>query len=110
VSHSDLANAVLTTAVEACGWRWTEGTAEASSILVNRPVVDLPGLAKPPEKRKVGGSTPPLTTTIARLSNLLTCGNATLEITAPIALPARSGPFTTAVFRPLLHVDCTRCP
>jgi hypothetical protein len=26
-------------------------------------MVDSPGRAKPPEKRKVGGSTPPLTTT-----------------------------------------------
>jgi hypothetical protein len=31
---------------------------------VRRPGMDLPGLAKPPEKRKVGGSTPPLTTTL----------------------------------------------
>ena len=28
-------------------------------------MADLPGPAKPPEKRKVGGSTPPLTTTRA---------------------------------------------
>jgi hypothetical protein len=34
--------------------------------------VDTPGLAKPPEKRKVGGSTPPLTT-----SQLATCGPVT---------------------------------
>jgi hypothetical protein len=32
-------------------------------VLVSSPMVDWPGLAKPPEKRKVGGSTPPLTTT-----------------------------------------------
>ena len=29
---------------------------------VRWPVLDMPGLAKPPEKRKVGGATPPLTT------------------------------------------------
>ena len=32
--------------------------------LVTWPAVDTPGLAKPPEKRKVGGSTPPLTTAL----------------------------------------------
>jgi hypothetical protein len=37
--------------------------ASASYSPVRRPVVDSCGPAKPPEKRKVGGSTPPLTTT-----------------------------------------------
>ena len=60
---ADLANTLLTTAVETWGWSWTSKGASASYGLVRRPVVDAPGLAKPPEKRKVGGSTPPLTTT-----------------------------------------------
>jgi hypothetical protein len=36
--------------------------ARLSYGLVRWPVVDTPGLAKPSEKRKVGGPTPPLTT------------------------------------------------
>ena len=38
-------------------------TACTSYGLVRWPVVDSPGLGRPSEKRKVGGSTPPLTTT-----------------------------------------------
>jgi hypothetical protein len=48
--------------METWGWPWTSKTASTPYGLVSRPVVDSPGLAKPPEKRKVGGSTPPLTT------------------------------------------------
>ena len=44
--------------------------------LVSSPVVDGPGLAKPPEKRKVGGSTPPLTTGSISVATMLTCPNA----------------------------------
>jgi len=66
VSSADLANVLLTTAVETCGWFWIVAATEAPSGPVRRPVVDPPGLAKPSEKRKVGGSTPPLTTTPLR--------------------------------------------
>jgi hypothetical protein len=61
---ADLANAMLTTAVETWGRPWTPRAARVPYALVSRAVVDWPGLAKPPEKRKAGGSTPPLTTTL----------------------------------------------
>jgi hypothetical protein len=55
----DLANALLTTAVETLGWSWTPNGASASCSPVRRPVMDLPGPAKLPERRKVtrGGMT-----------------------------------------------------
>ena len=62
MSPADLANAVLTTAVETCGWSWTVRGVEVPYGPVRRPVVDWRGRAKPPEKRKVGSSTLPLTT------------------------------------------------
>jgi hypothetical protein len=56
-----VAKAVLTTAVDA---RVNAGRpdARASFGLFRGSTMDSPGRAKPPEKRKVGGSTPPLTT------------------------------------------------
>ena len=56
----NLANAVITTAVETEGWTWTQGMASASYGLVRQPVIDQRGPVKPPGKRKVGGSTPPM--------------------------------------------------
>jgi hypothetical protein len=47
--------------------------ASAPHGLVSQSMVDSPGLAKPPEKRKAGGSIPPLTTT-------LTCADVLLVI------------------------------
>ena len=50
---ADLANTLLTTAVETWGWSWTSKGASASYGLVRRPVVDAPGPAKPPKSRKL---------------------------------------------------------
>ena len=61
---ADLANVLLTTAVDTQGWSWTTKGASASHGPVRRPVTDPPGRAKPPEKRKVGSSILPLTTTL----------------------------------------------
>jgi hypothetical protein len=49
--------------VEAWGQPWTPKRSRASYSLVRWPVLDEHGPANPSEKRKVGGSTPPLTTT-----------------------------------------------
>jgi hypothetical protein len=61
--YGDLANELLTTVLDGCGSRWTIKTAHTSDDEVRRTALDPPGSAKPPEKRKVGGSTAPLTTT-----------------------------------------------
>jgi hypothetical protein len=66
--YGDLANELLTTVLDGCGSRWTLKTAHTSDDEVRRTALDPPGSAKPPEKRKVGGSTPPLTTIIATLA------------------------------------------
>jgi hypothetical protein len=65
LSFADLANALLTTAVDTWGRSWTPSGANAAVGPVRRPAMDLPGPAKPSEKRKVGGSTSPLTTSFA---------------------------------------------
>src|SRR5215831_13355905 len=59
---ADLANALLTTAAETRRLAWTLREASTSYGLVRRPAMDWLGLLNPAEKRKVGGSTPPLTT------------------------------------------------
>jgi len=64
--YGDLANELLTTVLDGCGSRWTLKTAHTSDDEVRRTALDPAGSAKPPEKRKVGGSTPPLTTTFSR--------------------------------------------
>ena len=63
--YGDLANELLTTVLDGCGSRWTLTTAHTSDDEVRRTALDPPGSAKPPEKRKVGGSTPPLTTSVS---------------------------------------------
>lgn len=55
---ADLANGVLTTAVEACGQPWTPTRTKASYSPVRRPVVDALGPTQPPENRTLGGSSP----------------------------------------------------
>ena len=59
MDYGDLANELLTTVLDGCGSRWTLKTAHTSDDEVRRTALDPPGSAKPPEKRKVGGSTPP---------------------------------------------------
>jgi hypothetical protein len=73
IARSDLANELLTTVLDGYGWRWTLTTAATSEGEVRRTALDPSGSAKPPEKRKVGGSTPPLTTS-------LTCTDVSLVI------------------------------
>jgi hypothetical protein len=61
-----------------------------------------------PERRKVGGSTPPLTTpSTLRRSCLYAAG--THQTIALVAVPVRyiSSRLVTAVARSLLHVGCT---
>jgi hypothetical protein len=53
---ADLANAELTTIVETRRWTWTPQTASMVCSQLRRSATDLGGPAKPPEKRKVGGS------------------------------------------------------
>ena len=53
---------MLTTAVDTGGGACTLRTTSTLLCLVSQTPVDSRGPAKPPEKRKVGGSTPPLTT------------------------------------------------
>ena len=60
--RSSVANAVQTTVVDTWGQSWMPRCPGRSSGLIRWPVVDSPELAKPPEKRKVGSSTLPLTT------------------------------------------------
>jgi hypothetical protein len=60
---ADLANALLTTTLETCGRSWTPRRANTLYGPLNWTVVDSAGLANPPEKRKVGSSILPLTTT-----------------------------------------------
>jgi hypothetical protein len=64
--YGDLANELLTTVLDGCGSRWTLKTAHTSDDEVRRTALDPPGSAKPPEKRKAGGSIPPLTTSDLR--------------------------------------------
>jgi hypothetical protein len=58
----DLANRVLTTVLETRRQSWIPARSETASWQPRRPMMDWAGPAQPPEKRKVGGSTPPLTT------------------------------------------------
>jgi hypothetical protein len=60
-----VANAVLTTVVDTGSRSWTPRCPSRSSGLLRWPAVDLYGPGHSPEKRKVGGSTPPLTTTFS---------------------------------------------
>jgi hypothetical protein len=61
VGTADLANAVLTTAVETWRRTWTPVDPAASYGPLSEPAADSPGPANPPEA-KVGSSTLPLTT------------------------------------------------
>ena len=95
---------MLTTAVETWGRSWTLGSASMPYDLVSSPVVDGPGLAKPPEKRKVGGSTPPLTTGSISVATMLTCPNADeVPGSGDIWIDARR-PYATGVSRTLSYV------
>ena len=69
------ANTVLTTAMDAWGRPWAPRSPESSSGLVRRPVMDSCGPGNSPEKRKVGGSTPPLTTILTSTNALRQCGD-----------------------------------
>src|SRR5215467_8816090 len=60
-----------------------------------------------PEKRKVGGSTPPLTTRFDQAIWLLTCDNVGFCPTRPLPSDARLRPLRPGLGRPLLHADCT---
>jgi hypothetical protein len=62
---------------------------------------------RPPEKRKVGSSTLPLTTRSEQAICLLTCGSVTWCRTWPPPTGARSRPPKTGCGGPLLHADCT---
>ena len=66
---ADLANILLTTALDTWGRSWTPAGANASYGPVNGTLLDWRGPANPPEKRKIGSSILPMTTT-------LTCCNA----------------------------------
>src|SRR5215471_12703547 len=59
-----------------------------------------------PEKRKVGGSTPPLTTRFDQAIWLLTCDNVGFGPTRPLPSDARLRPLRPGLGRPLLHADC----
>ena len=63
---ADLANALLTTTLETWGRSWTPARPNTLYGPLSWTVVDAPGLANPPEKRKVGSSILPLTTRQAR--------------------------------------------
>jgi hypothetical protein len=65
-----------------------------------------PGLARWPEKRKVGGSTPPLTTRLQHLHSLLTCGNASQQPVARALVSVVLYPLVTVIGRPLVHAEC----
>lgn len=60
------ANAALTTALETRRCTRTPWVASTAYSPVRRSVMDRRGLAKPPEKRKVGSSILPLTANLAR--------------------------------------------
>jgi hypothetical protein len=64
-ARSDLANALLTTVLATGRQRWIARRLRPMKGLIRWPAVDSSGPAKPPEKRKVGGSIPPLTTSFA---------------------------------------------
>jgi hypothetical protein len=57
-----------------------------------------------PEKRKVGGSTPPLTTRCELVSSALTSANAYSVLWCPQASSDHDCPCVTVVGRSLLHV------
>ena len=59
------------------------------------------------EKRKVGGSTPPLTTRSDQAILPSTSGNVIFRLTWPLPINARPRPLKTAAGRPLVHVECT---
>jgi len=61
------------------------------------------------EKRKVGGSTPPLTTTYRSVPSALTSANTYLARSYPRSRRDRGCPFVTVVRHPLSHVDRTLC-
>jgi hypothetical protein len=61
-----------------------------------------------PEKRKVGGSTPPLTTRLQHLHSLLTCENASQRPVTHALVSVVLYPLVTVIGRPLVHAECTR--
>ena len=48
-----LANAVLTTVVDSCGWWWTGNFSDLPDDHIRRSIVDGYGPGRPPEKREV---------------------------------------------------------
>src|SRR5262249_41126029 len=109
---ADLANTLLTTAVETWGWSWTSKRASTPYGLVSRSAVDSPELAKPPEERKVGGSTPPLTTRSEQAIWLLTCGHVTVcrALPPPPHSPPRRSPASALHCRPRPGRPCPSSP
>jgi hypothetical protein len=105
--YGDLANELLTTVLDGCGSRWTLKTAHTSDDEVRRTALDPPGSAKPPEKRKVGGSTPPLTTTLRPGNWPVTCEISSIRDRVAAAADAPPKPLMTVPRRWVLHVGCT---
>ena len=62
-----------------------------------------------PEKRKVGSSTLPLTTSFGLVSSALTSANAYLALSCPQPLSDHDCPCVTVVSRLLSHADRTSC-
>ena len=104
---ADLANALLTTALETCGRSWTPAGANAPYRPISWPVVDSPGPANPPEKRKVDSSILSLTTSFGLVSSALTRANADLALSCSQPLGDHDCPCVTVVGRPLSHADRT---
>jgi len=59
------------------------------------------------EKRNVGSSTLPLTTSSEQAIRPMTCQNMAFKDRAVVAIRARLRPLRTAVRHRMLHADCT---
>ena len=71
--------------------------------------MDLRVSAKPPEKRKVGGSTPPLTTIRLATDEALTSANTDWTLPYLSQSSDHDCPCVTAVGRSLSHADSHAC-
>ena len=71
------------------------------------PLVPGRGRVSFSEKRKVGGSTPPLTTHYHQRIMPVNCGNVVVQTVSLLPAHARSRPRVPAVGRCLVHVGCT---
>ena len=103
----DLANRVLTTVLEPTATVLDSHEERALSRPLGRPMVDSPGPAQPPEKRKVGGSTPPLTTTLRPGNWPVTCEISSIRDRVAAAADAPPKPLMTVPRRWVLHVGST---